>query len=339
MIVVDILKIICLILLCVYSSLTDIKRGIVKNKIIIISITIGLALNFAAWVAFDSNCLLRQLVNIFIVDLIAIILYTFRIWAGGDCKLTFAITLLIPYCTYMSILNDWVSMVAMLGITFGVSYIYLICDSIACAIRKKHHIDKKKLFQKIKMVISRWISCVAYITLVDFIVLRLLPDLLIPFVFVINICLILIVSGANILRNKYVVAGVIVAGVALKIIFHQQVFDKFIIINYSLAVLFIVLRLFIDEYNYETIETSQVEKGMILSLATTIQFVNSRVQGLPHQSTEDLRSRLSEEEAQAVHRWEKSKYGTSTVQIVKKLPFAIFISIGAILFVILGATV
>lgn len=339
MIIIDIMKIICLVLLCIYSSFTDIKKGIVKNKIIVIVIGIGLLLNVIGWIAFDSTCLLKQISNILVVDMISIILYIFHIWAGGDCKLIFAITLLVPYNLYISIQNEWVSLATMLALTFSVSYVFLVFESVFYAVRNKKKIDKEKFFSKTQMVIGRWISCVAYITLIDFVVLKIFPDLPVGFVFVLNVCFILVISGISVLRNKFVVAGVIVVGIVLKIVFHQQIIDKFVIINYSLVVLFIILRMFIDEYNYETIPTSQVEKGMILSLATTIQFVNSRVQNLPQQSTEDLRSRLTLEEAEAVRRWEKSKYGTSTVQIVRKLPFAIFISIGSILFLILGAII
>ena len=99
--------------------------------------------------------------------------------------------------------------------------------------------------------------------------------------------------------------------------------------------MFVVLRLFIDEYNYEIIPTSNVEKGMILSLETSLLFSNSKVKGLPNPSTEDLRSRLTEE-AQSIRRWEKSKYGVSEVKIVRKMPFAIFISLGTLVFIFLG---
>ena len=48
--------------------------------------------------------------------------------------------------------------------------------------------------------------------------------------------------------------------------------------------------------------------------------------------TEDLEARLTEEEAESVHRWEKSKYGSDTVVIVRKIPFAVFLALGTLLF-------
>ena len=99
------------------------------------------------------------------------------------------------------------------------------------------------------------------------------------------------------------------------------------IIHYLIVLAAMLLRLLISEYNYEEINTSNVKKGMILSMSDTMLFVNSKIKGLPTLSTEDLRSRLTDEEANSVVKWGKSKYGKKTVKIVRKTPFAIFISL------------
>ena len=72
---------------------------------------------------------------------------------------------------------------------------------------------------------------------------------------------------------------------------------------------------------------------MILSAGTVLSFRVSSVKGLPKNAQESMKAKLTEEEAQAVRRWEKSKYGQPTVVIVRKLPFAILISVGFWLFV------
>ena len=51
--------------------------------------------------------------------------------------------------------------------------------------------------------------------------------------------------------------------------------------------------------------------------------------------TEDLRSRITSEEAESIHRWEKSAGGKPYVVIVRKIPFAIFIGIGTLAFLII----
>ena len=106
--------------------------------------------------------------------------------------------------------------------------------------------------------------------------------------------------------------------------------------HYAIVLLAMLMRILISEYNYEEVDTCNIKKGMILSVSDTMLFVNSKIKGLPMLSTEDLRSRLTDEEANSVVKWGKSKIGKKTVKIVRKTPFAIFISLGVIIFVALG---
>jgi len=88
-------------------------------------------------------------------------------------------------------------------------------------------------------------------------------------------------------------------------------------------------------YNYKDIPTSSVESGMILSSATTLLFQTSSVRHLPTNYSEDMSARLTEEEANAVRRWEHSVKGKPSVIIVRKIPFAVFIPLGFLLFIII----
>ena len=75
---------------------------------------------------------------------------------------------------------------------------------------------------------------------------------------------------------------------------------------------------------------------MIISAETSMLFLNSRVKGLPDMSHEIVSDRISESECESIHRWEKSKYGSKTVKIVRKIPFAIFTSLGIVTYIIVG---
>ena len=89
---------------------------------------------------------------------------------------------------------------------------------------------------------------------------------------------------------------------------------------------------FAEKYNYQAIPTSKVKAGQIMSLATIMEFKPSKIHGLPTGQTEDLRSRITEGEAESIHRWETSSTGKPYVIIVRKIPFAVFISMGTALF-------
>ena len=102
---------------------------------------------------------------------------------------------------------------------------------------------------------------------------------------------------------------------------------------YLLVFVVLLIRLFVEKYNYQTIPTNKAEKGMVLAYSTILGFIPSSVQGLPKEkTTEDIRSRITADEAESIKRWENSKYGRAEITIVRKIPFAIFISIGAVIY-------
>ena len=90
-----------------------------------------------------------------------------------------------------------------------------------------------------------------------------------------------------------------------------------------------------EEYNYKVIPTESVAPGMILSVVSVASMSTSRVQGLPKNTTEDMRSRLTAEEVESILRWKDSRYGMSEITIVRKIPFAIFMTCGALIFLII----
>ena len=73
---------------------------------------------------------------------------------------------------------------------------------------------------------------------------------------------------------------------------------------------------------------------MILSTISSVLMQTSITPGLPGVSTEDLRSRLTTEEIASIKIWAKATH-TESLTIVKKIPFAIFISIGFVSYFIL----
>ena len=96
-----------------------------------------------------------------------------------------------------------------------------------------------------------------------------------------------------------------------------------------------LLRLFVGKYNYQVINTEDVKRGMILSQVSSIMMQNSKVKGMPSISDESLNSRLTEEEADSIIRWSKTKNGLRQITIVRKIPFAVFITSGTLVYLLL----
>jgi len=97
--------------------------------------------------------------------------------------------------------------------------------------------------------------------------------------------------------------------------------------NYIMVVVLLIFQMTIKTILYEEIKIADLKKGMILSTISSMMMQNSRVRGLPPVSTEDLKSRLTEEQVNSICRWSKSRK-IETITIVRKIPFAIFIFSG-----------
>ena len=105
---------------------------------------------------------------------------------------------------------------------------------------------------------------------------------------------------------------------------------------YLVIALLFVLRQLIARYNYKNIPISEVKPGMIPSAANVAMMAPSGIPGLPTGTTEDLRCKLSVENIAAIKKWYTKNKNFQTVTIVRKIPFAIFISMGYCLFIFLG---
>lgn len=334
-----IVKLILVVTLCIFCSLSDLIRNIIPNRVLFSYFFVGVSINVFCWI--KESYFWEQLVGIGLLWSISVILYVFHIWAAGDCKLLMVLAILIPYETYIKSFSPLFSLILVVVFSFALSYIYLIVDSVYHSIKRKKIISKSNLIAGTKTFLIRYISNLSYITMIDLIIRLVFPNFFTRFwilIAAINICTILLLRTIKLisLYNKYIVPCLIVICLILKIVSGVQAITVSMMIHYLIVLAAMLLRLLISEYNYEEINTSDVRKGMILSMSDTMLFVNSKIKGLPMLSTEDLRSRLTDEEANSVVKWGKSKLGKKTVKIVKKTPFAIFISLGVIIFVALG---
>ena len=99
---------------------------------------------------------------------------------------------------------------------------------------------------------------------------------------------------------------------------------------YNIYVL-VICQMTIKTTIYETIAISELKKGMILSTFSSLMFQMSITKGLPPVSKENLNDRLTEEQVASVQKWAKATR-TESITIVKKIPFAVFITIGFALY-------
>ena len=331
---IELIMLLVLLAFCIISSVSDLKFGIVKNSTVIIFLIISVILNTIDFLIFAPDRFILFLINVGIVCAASFFLYATGVWAGGDTKFTVCAALLFPTGFYLNADVSY-NLIFAVVLSFAVGFIYLVFET-AINIRKSDSdesiISKKDIFNFLKnyfIMLSNAYFISELLTLIG----KLTGVSLSLFVFPAILAVAYFSNKLTFFRKIYYIIPLIVADVVLSF-FTGKVNLSFNVMTYVFLFVFAMLRIAVSKFNYKEINTSEVKKGMVLSAATVFGFRNSRVKNLPRFTTENLKSRLTQEEAEAVVRWENSKYGSPKVMIVRKIPFIIFISIGFIMYFI-----
>jgi uncharacterized membrane protein YhdT len=272
-------------------------------------------------------------INMLGAIVISFMMYAFHIWAAGDVKLFVLLMSLVP--------NEFSKQKSPLGVVtvfitvFSLAFLYLIIESAVLFIKK----EKATTGFGIKFSFKSIVSCMTFIAVIQAILKLIFGSyyfLYLSAFLLLNIVLVLVFNKIKFLQtNVAFVTCVIISIVSLLYsIFQQQLLID--VKSAILSLLVIGFRAVAERYNYQEIKTESVEKGMILAYSTVLQFSRSRVKGLPNITTEDMSSRITSEQAESIKRWGKSKSGKESIIILRKIPFAAFISLGYIIYLGLG---
>ena len=338
MLVVDILLSVILAGTSVYAIVSDIRTGKIFNKVLIVSGIVALALVLLKFILLSQDDILLFLKNAGIVILLSIVLYITRIWAGGDCKFAIFIALAYPTLFYFDYNEGKVTLWGFIALAFIIGFVYILVDSIIMVVKDNASIKPVSALPLIKAYLVAYVKCFVYLTALNqtyyaFIQphISLSPVLY----FIVSVLFVYAVSMIRILQNKWVVSAIVLFDIVMMIVTHN-----FVIIvywyNYVLVITFMIIRALVSKYNYKIIKTEEVTQGMVLSKVDTMFMHQYNIKGMPDISDETLRSRITEEEAQLIRRWGKTKHGKKEVTIVRKVPFASFMSIGLIIYLLMG---
>ena len=323
-----------LVITCVYVTITDLKNGIIQNKVIAMSGIFAIVLNIIYFVFFARELFMAYCINVGIMSFVSIIFYALHIWAAGDSKLLILTIMLIPTRIYFA--GNIVSATAIIIIMiFSFAYIYTVGESIFIGIKEKNLFKTGKIRLDVKSMVKQYIKCTCLVMIFDYVINLVLSDFYSmnsELIMIMNMIVVFLSYNIKILERGVWLAILAIPTIALHFINHGFSIN-FNFKIYVLVALVLILRIFSEKYNYMTVPTNSVKKGMVLSYSTVMCFAPSRIKGLPVTTTEDIRSRISEEEAESIKRWQNSKYGQDEIIIVRKIPFAIFISLGAIVYI------
>lgn len=325
---------IVLLATCLYCSFTDIKDGIIKNKVLLASGLLCCLLNFIYYFFFGREYFRTFLIDFVVLVALSIIMYAFNLWAAGDSKLLFLIVFAIPARYYDSNMGIAPAFFVII-FTFSISFIYVVGESIILRIKKRDSIRVPAGSNAVHFL-RDYVYISAYIIGVNYLLSYFFPQFVSQnssLISMLGMFIAIVIYKHPFFFRTPVIFFVASFSVLVFILYGLRYgfyLPNFRVYFYVAAVLF--LRSISEQYNYKVIPTESVAPGMILSFVSVAAMNNSRVQGLPKNTTEDMRSRLTSEEVGSILRWKDTKYGLAELVIVRKIPFAVFMMLGVLTF-------
>ena len=322
---------------CGYFAYTDIRFNLIKNSTVLVCGLTGAIISIVGYIIFARNLLPYYLINVLIAIVLSQILYAAHVWAAGGSKMYICMALILPIIVSLYDGRVWFSSIYIAAYAFLIGFIYLVIETIVLIIKKEIKIDLKDAAPQIKGFVFRYIRNIAIITGLWSIEEMFVDRTNIKYAYALaaaNLCILMLISLIkewikNTIAVLLLITEIIVY-FATGILSVQTINVKY----YLLIVLLMIFRILVNDGNYSTISSTDVKKGMILSTVTTLMMCNSKIKGLPRISKENMADRLTEEEAEAVRKWGLIKGQPIDIQIVKKIPFAIFLTLGMIIQII-----
>lgn len=336
---------ICLLMIIgvlgIYAAVTDIRRGVIQNKCLLWAVILGVGVNIVYYTRFAAGFLPVYGRNLLIISILSVSLYGLHFWAAGDSKLLIVVTFLFPARFYDTGYQMAVPGIYNVVLIFLLAYFYVLADSVVQYIRgREFHHSVRLNGTYVKMFLKQYLISFLYLHGLSLLLQRGLGEIYnrnqVLFTFL-NLFAAVLIQSKEVFKKRMVLLAVICINIMLFVTSEKTGFQPWMLRSYGILFLVLLLRYFVSGYNYREIPTREAARGMVLSYGTVAKFMPSRVKGLPRQTSEDMRYRITEEETQAIKRWESSKYGEETIVIVRKIPFAVFIICGT--FVFLGIRV
>ena len=327
----EILEIILMVAFGGYCGWTDLKTGIVRNRAVLAGLLFGLLPHGMIMLLGGLPFYPAWLVCMIIADLAALGMYMGEIWAAGDAKLFILLYYLFPP-RLIEGANYAFSIIPFIYI-FVPALIWLMADSTIHLIKRE---PRKVTKITARDLATRYITILIETTAFLSLMLVLFPQVgisqpILPMMLVLAYSI--ICTRIRIMRTKLILGGHLLVLLVLWILkLWEPAFPSWE--NILLLLLVILTQRYCGLYDYTRIPTSNVKEGMILSAENVIRFKKSRVHGLPQNFSEQLSSRITSVEAEAVRRWEKSVNGEPFIWIVRKVPFAMMISLGFVLWLL-----
>lgn len=342
MIVIELISLSLFLALGVLASITDVKRGIISNKVVLIFFSAGVVIDAIYYGFFARDLVTDFLINFGIIVIISLVLYFSKTWAAGDVKLLITLSLLIPARSFVAINGHIYTLPLGVGIAFIIAYLFLLSLGIYSFITGKKTGKNKIDAKSFGKGLIKWVKsyCVAFIycSFLDCLYVLLISKLITinnTILTIAYVAIIYVILSIKPCRNRIVVAVIFVLDVV------GWIYLKSIPISsnpfiYIIVIVLVLIQLLMQDNLYLMILAKDITKGMILSTDSSIVLMTAGV-NIRRLSKENLSDRLTDDEAQEIKRW---GIGTEfQLKIVRKVPFGIFIFLGLLVYILVGGII
>lgn len=245
--------------------------------------------------------------------------------------------LAVPARFYASDLYN-LPLITIVAQTFSIAFLYLIIESVILGIINKNFFKTNRhlTIHSLKDILKSYFLSYIYILLsnIAFQIVLSYNEEISPYISpLLNFFVVFTVLNFNFFKKIYTIGLAAIADVVLMIVLKKSIVSAVPPFwNILLITVVLIFRFLAEKYNYKTINASKVTKGMILSFSTVMDFQFKKIKGLPQVTTEDFHSKLTEDEANVIRTWSESQKTDQEIIIVRKFPFAIFITTGVGIF-------
>ena len=327
----------------ILATITDFREKKIYNKTIIYGVIVSFILYIVMWKQIDMELIKNYVINLSISILISFLFFYFKIWAAGDAKLFIAMIIMIPFELYEVDLSNIFPGIYLLIIIFSIAFLYVVMETIFLWAKDSEKFQKLKTIKFNIKTIKDWLEkyFMGYfiILLINNIIYLLFPTFQEKNGALMLVCnMLILIFIYRIIQNKKQTIIVTTISIIFNIIYY--IIMKFNIYQINIKMFIIVISIMIfrdisEKYNYECIKIENLKPRMILSYGSVLKFYSSRIKGLPKHTTETTDSRLTNDEVNSIKRWSKSSKGDDSIVVVRHMPFAPFMFIGEIIFLVL----
>ena len=311
----------------IIAAYTDIQTGLIKNRLLLISLIIDIPMVFVYFFISKAG-LLEYSINSLITMGLVLLLYNLGYWAAGDCKLIVLISIAYPMNLYWPINLSFFPMFSLLVFFMSVAYMGIILDTMYCCIKEpevlKRSVKNMNKRKVVKSYLLNWICFFSVSSIIRTVFILIRFD---NYYFPIFISLLVfIVLQPVVFRFKQVIVISIIVD-AVFLFLNTSIALRIGVTDFAFIILIVLIQNIIKIYNYKSIPVDSLKPGMILS-NNTVELLYTNMIDLRKKGTESLKSRLNDEEVNII----RSHGGFERVKIVRRMPFAAYMVISLLIY-------